>query len=63
MAFDADVLRYLEARGQRLNRSVAYQVRAILRAWMDAEIASAAAPGRTPLVHPLDASGPPMGDE
>lgn len=36
--FDRDVLEWLRRRGERLDRSVDYQVREILRAAMDAEM-------------------------
>lgn len=35
--FDADVLEWLRARGQGLDRSVDWQIREILRAAMDAD--------------------------
>lgn len=36
-SYDADVLQWLQERGRRLERSVDWQVRQILRAAMDAE--------------------------
>lgn len=36
--YDADVILWLQRRGERLDRSVDYQIREILRAAMDAEM-------------------------
>jgi hypothetical protein len=61
MAFDPDVLRYLEAYGQQINRPVAYVVRVILREWMDARVAAEGlATPHTPDVPSLGAAGPSM---
>lgn len=38
--YDADVIAWLRRRGERLQRSVDWQVREILRAAMDAEMSS-----------------------